>query len=257
MAAPALHRPMDWGRITRPLVAMENRWPSGRSTGWHAHPRGQLLYATEGVMAVHSDAGSWVVPPHRALWMVAGLRHNVTMSGEVLMRTAYIDATAIRRLPAASCVVNVSPLLRELLIEAVRLPMEGALSARDRRLLALLVDELRTCDTLPLHLPLPADERLRSVCSALMEQPDAARSARAWAATIGVGERTLQRLFVQGTGMGFAQWREQARLLAALTAIARGDKLIAVALGCGYASHSAFTAMFRRHFGVPPSVFYR
>lgn len=61
----------------------------------------------------------------------------------------------------------------------------------------------------------------------------------------------------QGTGMGFAQWREQARLLAALTAIARGEKLISVALGCGYASHSAFTAMFRRHFGMPPSVFYR
>ena len=89
-----------------------------------------------------------------------------------------------------------------------------------------------------------------------MRPPDRA-SAAEWAARIGVGERTLQRLFAQGTGMRFSQWREQARLLAALTAIARGEKVIGVALDCGYASHSAFTAMLRRHFGVPPSAFYR
>lgn len=247
---------LDYHDRPRPLVAMENHWPAGSSTGWHTHPRAQLLYATSGVMVVHTDAGSWVVPPNRALWMVAHLRHNVTMSGDVLMRTAYVDATAIARLPRESGVINVSPLLRELLVEAVRLPPGGALSARDKRLIALIIDELRVANTLALHLPMPADTRLQTICRALIAHPDDASSAAAWAASINVGERTLQRLFIQHTGMGFSQWREQARLLAALTSIAQGKKLIEVALDCGYSSHSAFTAMFKRHFGVPPSAFY-
>lgn len=100
--------------LPRPLVVMENRWPRGTSTGWHTHPTGQLLYATEGVMLVNTDAGSWVVTPNRALWMLPRLRHNVTMSGDVLIRTAYIDVSKVPTLPVESGVVNVSPLLRKL-----------------------------------------------------------------------------------------------------------------------------------------------
>ncbi|KOC24391.1 AraC family transcriptional regulator [Comamonas testosteroni] len=248
---------LDFHNHPRPLVAMENRWAAGTSTGWHSHPRGQLLYATEGVMVIHSNAGSWVVPPNRALWMVAGLRHSVTMSGNVLMRTAYVDEAAIKRLPKESCVINVSPLLRELLVEAVRLPVAGVLSPRDKRLIGLLIDELRVSSTVALHLPMPSNDRLRPICNALIERPDDQASATEWAQTIGVGERTLQRLFAKGVGMTFSQWREQARLLAALTAIAQGRKVIDVAMDCGYSSHSAFTAMFRRHFGAPPSAFYQ
>lgn len=116
--------------LPRPLVVMENRWPAGTSTGWHTHPTGQLLYATEGVMLVNTDAGSWVVTPNRALWMLPRLRHNVTMSGDVLIRTAYIDVAKVPTLPLDSCVMNVSPLLRELLVEAVHFTKRGTAGPR-------------------------------------------------------------------------------------------------------------------------------
>ena len=251
------HKHKQFDNLPRALVVMENRWPSGSSTGWHSHPRAQLLYATDGVMVVHSDAGSWVVPPSRALWMVTGLRHNVTMSGDVLMRTAYIDADKIPGLPDGSCVINVSPLLRELLVEAVKISPEGEVAGRDAMLLELLVCEFRVSSAIPLHLPMPDDPRLKTICKALIKRPSDTSSAADWAQSIGIGERTLHRLFTQGTGMTFAQWREQARLLHALRRIAEGDRLIDVAFDCGYASPSAFAAMFRRHFGVPPSAFYR
>lgn len=248
---------LDFHELPRPLVALENTWPAGSSTGWHSHPRGQLLYAIKGVMVVHSEAGSWVVPPNRALWMVTGLRHNVTMSGDVEMRTAYIDAGVIHELPAQTCVINVSPLLRELLVEAVRIPLTREVKARDERLFGLLIDELRVSSTIPLHLPMPGDTRLKTMCQSLMENPSDRSSAGAWADAIGMGERTLHRLFSQETGMTFSQWREQARLLSALKEIAEGKKGIEVAGNCGYSSQSAFSAMFRRHFGVSPSAFYR
>lgn len=249
------HRLFD--NLARPLVVMENRWPTGTSTGWHSHPKGQLLYATEGVMVVHTDAGSWVVTPNRALWMLTGLRHNVTMSGDVVLRTAYIDVAKVSTLPGESCVIHVSPLLRELLIEAARISPAREPAGRDARLIDLLLDEIRTSTVLPLHLPMPRDERLRSICDSLSACPSASASAAAWAASIDVGERTLHRLFIKGTGMTFAKWREQARLLYALERIGNGDKVIDVALDCGYASASAFAAMFKRHFGVTPSSFYR
>lgn len=243
--------------LPRALVVMENFWPAGSSTGWHSHPRGQLLYATQGVMVVHSDAGSWVVPPNRALWIVTGLRHNVTMSGDVLMRTAYIDEEKMPGLPLESCVINVSPLLRELLVEAVRISPNATVQGRDGLLLDLLICEIRVSSSLPLHLPMPFDLRLRSICEALITRPSDASSAADWAQSIHVAERTLHRLFAKETGMTFARWREQARLLHALRRIAEGDKLIHVALDCGYSSPSAFAAMFRRHFKESPSSFYQ
>jgi len=247
----------QFDHLPHPLVVMENRWPGGTSTGWHSHPTGQLLYATEGVMLVNTDAGSWVVTPNRALWMLPRLRHNVTMSGEVLIRTAYIDTAKVSTLPQESCVMNVSPLLRELLVAAVRISPTGELQGRDARLIGLLLDEIRMSPVLALHLPMPQEPRLRQLCHALSAHPAAASGAAEWAASIGVGERTLHRMFVKETGMTFATWREQARLLHALQRIANGDKIIDVALDCGYASPSAFAAMFKRHFGVTPTSFFK
>src|SRR5256885_13439095 len=80
------------------------------------------------------------------------------------MRTAYIDASAFADLPARTCVVNVSPLLRELVVAAVGVPLDYAEGSRDERLMHLLVDELRAAEVLPLHLPLSTDARLRQVC---------------------------------------------------------------------------------------------
>ena len=78
------------------MVAMEVDYPDGATTGWHAHPRDQLLYAIEGVMIVRSAVGFWIVPPSRALWLVAGLEHEVKMSGQVKIRTVFIDTTTIQ-----------------------------------------------------------------------------------------------------------------------------------------------------------------
>lgn len=257
MPTPPARRHLDFGQIQRPTVAMEANWPSGSSTGWHSHPRGQLLYAISGVMVIHSDAGTWVIPPSRALWLAADVHHDVHMSGDVQMRTAYIDASQVGRLPNESCAISVSPLLRELLVAAVRIPMDYPLGGREERLMALLVDEIRVSSTLALHLPLPHDGRVRRICDALLAQPADTATAADWAARVGVGAKTIHRLFVKETGMSFAQWREQARLLLALRRIAEGERIIDIAFDCGYASQSAFSAMFRRHFGAPPSAFYR
>jgi AraC-like DNA-binding protein len=160
-------------------------------------------------------------------------------------------------LPQVSCVIAVSPLLRELIVAAMRVPLDYAPDTRDERLMRLLLDELREVDVLPLHLPMPHEVRLRSICEALVARPDDVSTVEQWARQFGITPKTVHRLFSRETGLTFAQWRQQARLLFALERLARGDRIIDVALDSGYASQSAFTAMFRKHFGVPPSAFYR
>jgi AraC-like DNA-binding protein/quercetin dioxygenase-like cupin family protein len=250
-------RHLDYHATARPMAAMEIDYPSDTSTGLHAHPRAQLLYAIEGVMIVRSAGGAWVVPPNRAVWLVAGLDHEVRMSGAVKIRTVFVDPQAAPNLPRTSCVIAVSPLLRELIVAAMRVPLDYEPDTRDDRLMRLLLDELREVDVLPLHLPLPRDARLRSICETLIAQPDDVSTAEHWARQLNVTTKTIHRLFSGETGMTFGQWRQQARLLFALERLAQGERIIDVALDSGYASQSAFTAMFRRHFGMPPSAFYR
>jgi AraC-like DNA-binding protein len=175
----------------------------------------------------------------------------------VKIRTVFVDPNAASHLPRASCVIAVSPLLRELIVAAVGIPLDYLPDTRDERLMRLLLDELRELDVLPLHLPMPRDARLRRICKALVARPDDASTADQWARRLRVTSKTIHRLFAKETGMTFGEWRQQARLLFALERLARGERIVDVALDSGYASQSAFTAMFRKHFGVPPNAFYR
>jgi AraC-like DNA-binding protein len=241
----------------RGMVAMEVDYPSGASTGRHSHPSAQLLYAIEGVMTVYSEVGTWVVPPNRAVWLVAGLDHEVRMCGDVKIRTVYVDEECVPELPQASCVLVVSDLLRELLIAAMRVPINYAADTRDARLMRLLLDELREFRALPLHLPMPVEPRLGKICKELVARPDDKSTAAHWAHKFGVTSKTIHRLFAQHTGLTFGQWRQQARLLFALERLAQGERVIDVALDSGYTSPSAFAAMFRKHLGAAPNTFYR
>lgn len=248
---------LDFQQSDSPLLALDNHWSDGSATGWHTHPWGQLLYAIRGVMKVQTEAGYYIIPPSRALWMLPGLRHNVTMSGTVEMRTVYLDTTVLSGLPSYSSVIQVSPLLRELLLAAVQLPHHSGETDRAKGIRQLLVDELQTAATLPLHLPLPDHPALHALCQALTHCPSDSRTAAEWAACLNMSERTLHRLFTRETGLSFAHWRDQARLLAALTALAEGRKGLDVAFHCGYTSQSAFVAWFRRQMGSTPAAFYR
>jgi AraC-like DNA-binding protein len=53
--------------------------------------------------------------------------------------------------------------------------------------------------------------------------------------------------------MSFAEWRQQACLLAALPRLAAGERVTAVALDLGYDSPAAFSTMFRRLSGIAPN----
>lgn len=218
--------------------------------GWH-----QLVYAARGVVTVHVAGTRWVVPPQRALWVPAGCSVRFEARGPVALRSLYVRET--RRAPRlGGCrAVNVGPLLRELILHVVA---QGALRRTDAahvRLAGVLLDQLALLPAAPLELPEPRDARARRAATIVR---DAGRrlAAEEVARAAGASRRTLERLFVGETGFSLGRWIERATLLAALERLAAGEPSGAVAAACGYASASAFGAMFRRVLGETPGRYF-
>jgi AraC-like DNA-binding protein len=233
----------------------------------HRHPWSQLAYCSAGVLQVTaqrsehggSDRGdevTYIVPPSRAVWIAPGARHSVHVLEDAQFRTLYIDASATPAGWSGCRVIVVSPLLRELVsaLDARQLARE-----REERLTHLVLDEITHADIHAIGVPMPnaqsADKRLRALCEAVLGAPAQRSTLAEWSAEFGASERTMARLFQGELGMSYQQWRQQAILAHALPMLARGTPVSHVAAASGYASDSAFTAMFRAAMGQPPSKF--
>ncbi|QHE76254.1 AraC family transcriptional regulator [Hydrogenophaga sp. PBL-H3] len=233
----------------------------------HHHPWGQLAYCARGLLqvtVVHTgDADgerspletTTIVPPSRAVWIPPLARHAVTIVESAQLLTLYIDGNAVPAHWSRSRVLVVSPLLREL-VHALNRPQRPAGEA-GQALLTLLLDEMEHADTQPLGVPMPSatggDRRLRNLCEAVMQAPAQHGTLAAWAAHGGASERTLARLFRDELGTSFQRWRQQVVLAHALPMLARGVSVGRVAEASGYASESAFSAMFKSAMGLPPT----
>lgn len=173
--------------------------------------------------------------------------------GGVSTRSLYLEPKAAPRAGTQCEVLTVGALLRQLLLESLDIPAEYDLRGRDGVLMRLLLLEVARASTLPLFAPLPREPRLAALCLGFLQQPQVHVSPRDWAAQLHKSERSFSRLFRQQTGMSFADWRQQACLLAE----GRPVTAVAVALELGYDSPGAFSTMFRKRLGRAPSAFVR
>lgn len=234
----------------------------------HHHPWGQLAYCGSGLLqvtvAAHAPAAALametttIVPPSRAVWIPPGARHAVSMLEASQLYTLYIDPSVVAPDWRHSRVLVVSALLRELVL-GMELPQHAHDEDRQRAISTLVLAEMAHAPTQPLGVPMPdpqrGDRRLRALCEAVLNAPAQHATLAEWATHSGASERTLARLFRDELGTGFQRWRQQVVLAHALPMLARGAPVSQVAAASGYASDSAFSAMFRAALGQPPSRF--
>jgi AraC-like DNA-binding protein len=224
----------------------------GQAIEPHRHSWHQLVYATHGAMEVTTAAHTWLVPSRRAIWVPAGERHAIVALGRTLMQTLYV-ATRRGDVSAQRCgSLDVSDLLRALIVEIARIGQLLASNAAHRRLAGVLLDQIREAPYLELQLPMPSDDRALSTAKAILADPGSKRRFSALARDSASSERTLARIFVQETGMTLARWRAQARFVQAVRGLAGGVTIGEVASEAGYDSTSAFIAAFKRIFGTTP-----
>jgi AraC-like DNA-binding protein len=227
-------------------------YPDGMKLHRHDHPWGQLAFCNCGVMRVVSDAAAWLSPPTRAIWLPAGVAHEIVMKGEVATRFLYICPELAAPLPPQPEVLEVAPLLRELILHILKIRMLHPDRPEQDRLARLLIDLLTQARRIDLVLPLPADRRARALAERLQEAPADPASLAELARHAGASLRTLQRLFPAETGLTLEAWRQKARLIWSITRLSGGASVAAAAFDCGYDSPSAFITAFKRQFGVTP-----
>jgi AraC-like DNA-binding protein/quercetin dioxygenase-like cupin family protein len=238
------------------IATFTRDYPAGHRIRLHFHDRDQLLYASRGVMTVLTGKDTWVVPTYRAVWIPARVVHSITMSGAVAMRALYLKPRLAAALPRSCCVVNVSPLLKELLLHACGSP---ALSRRihwQRHLIDVIVDQLERIQMVPLQLPNPSDSRARRIAAVLLADPGDRRPLEKICGVSGASKRTVERLFQDEIGMTPGKWRQQLRLMQALRLLADGAKVTQAAVDTGYSTPSAFIAMFRKALGRTPKSYF-
>jgi AraC-like DNA-binding protein len=243
----------------RPVRVRARAMPVDSHFEPHRHPWAQLAYCSSGIVQVTSvgeKEATYIVPPSRAVWIAPQQRHAVHVLEAAQFQTLYMDPSVTPPGWSGCRVIVVSPLLRELVLA---LDETGVPPAREAQLTALVLDEIRRADTQALGVPMPSaetgDKRLRALCEAVLADPASRRTLAQWAAQVGASDRTLARLFRDELGLSYPQWRQQATLAHALPLLARGLPVSHVAAASGYASESAFTAMFKAAMGRPPGQF--
>lgn len=236
------------------IFAFEDMFPAGYIDPPHSHTQSQLSFSLSGVMSVVTEDASYILPPDRAIWIPAEKKHEVSCRGKMRFQVVYIDPTL--GTASENCrVFDVSPLVRGLIHEATKFDADYKEEGREERIIQLLLEEIERMPELSVRAIMPNDERLRRVCDAIIATPSDRRDIDAWAKHAGMGRRTFTRLFKEQTGMGLGVWRQQVRLMEAVSRLSSGQSITTVAFEVGYESPSAFASMFQRAFGAPPSTF--
>nr|WP_295771758.1 helix-turn-helix transcriptional regulator [Rhodoferax sp.] len=226
----------------------------------HHHAWSQFTYCASGLMQVTVTQGggmqtTYIVPPTRAVWIPPLVQHRVVVLEDAELRTVDLDPSVTPTGWTDCRVLMVSKLLREL-VHALE---DSVPDPRDDAIMALTVSEMARATTQALGVPMPhpehGDKRLRALCEAVLRDPAEKSQLSEWVAHVGASERTVARLFRDELGTSFQQWRLQAVLANALPQLARGLPIAQVAAASGYASDSAFSAMFKQAMGQAPSHF--
>lgn len=243
----------------RPLLAHARKMQARFSVEPHAHPRSQLIWASDGVFRVASGDNVWIVPPSHAVWIPGDLQHDVVTETEAHFRNLYVDPAVIAArsdLARLGCsVLSLTPLMRELIFRLCDSDLSAPFDPKVRTLCDVALDEIASLPEAPLCLPGGRDPRVVRLTRHLGLHPEDGRPFADLAQMAGASPRNMERLFRRETGLSPRQWRARARLLSAIERLNGGQSSTQIAHALGYSGPSAFVSAFRQQFGQPPQSF--
>lgn len=239
------------------FAGLKYKYEAHLGEGWHYHDVGHLLYAISGTMRVSTRDNIVLLPPTMAAWLPPGIHHRLEPLTSTEMRIIFARPDSLPIKGSESRLLAVSPLLRELILSFVSPSMPYASRRRRTALNEIFSAELAESSEIPLSLPMPSDKRIRPLVDEALENLGEITSISEWARKTPASRKTIERLFLEETGLLPSQWLRQARLIKAVAELAQGCSVSSVALDLGYSTPSSFTYMFRKALGVPPSQFLR
>jgi AraC-like DNA-binding protein len=246
---PAIDLPDNFFMVAGPLRQLSDQFKSP-----HQHCVGQLIGSMKGLLTIGTGSDVLVIPACQAMWMPPNRPHWVRPHGAFDGWVTYVAEGACDSLPREPRIIPFAGLLREALLRAAAWTA-GPVTEAEKHIATVILDELGSASVDSFQLPLPQDARLLKVSSALIDNPADSRDLNAWASVAALSERTLSRRFVVETGLSLKAWRQRARMIRALEMLADGQTITTIAFDLGYATPSAFIALFRRNLGTSPAMY--
>jgi AraC-like DNA-binding protein len=259
LAESANHRPViELRRGGRALGGSYLYEGDALITGWHSHEVHQIEYAIGGVVEVETASAHYLLPPQQAAWIPAGLEHQATMNSDVLTVAVMFDRELVADGGDRARILAVSPLIREMMIYALRWPIDrpdgDAVSDAFFRTLANLVSEALDHEA-PLSLPTSENPIVAAAMAYTKEHLDSVTAAEVGHA-VSVSERTLRRLFHDTLGLSWRTYLLHARMLRAMALLsAPAQSVQETSTAVGFDSLSAFTRAFTQFCGETPSTY--
>jgi AraC-like DNA-binding protein/quercetin dioxygenase-like cupin family protein len=229
-------------------------------TGWHFHDVHEIEYACRGMVEVKTEVGHYLLPPHQAAWIPAGLHHQTTLNAGVQTLAVLFEPRLVPMAGDRVRIIAVSPLLREMMLYSARWPVSRTESGVEadsffQTLGYVVADALD--DEKPLHLPVSSDPVVTAAADFTRAHLDDVTVSDVTRA-VGVSERTLRRIFNAGLGMSWRSYLLRARVLRSMVLLAQPDRsVLEVSIAVGFDDVGAFARSFARHCGETPSAYKR
>ncbi len=237
----------------------KTHYPAGYRSYDHYNKSAQLIYPSHGVMRIETEAGLWVVPHLGACWLPAGQSHIVTTRSAMEMHSVYVSCQiALGRLPKKGTMLSISTLLRALILWVEERPSEDIGKRIHTSTCTALIDHLVVeckSEQRTLRLPILRDTSLAPIESALSNNVTDKTSFSTWASRLSISTRSLSRKFA-AFGMGFVDYRSQAKLFRSIELLADGGTVTNVSHELGYPNASAFIAAFKAATGQTPGKYF-
>ncbi|WP_349268284.1 AraC family transcriptional regulator [Mycolicibacterium parafortuitum] len=229
-------------------------------TGWHSHDVHQIEYALHGVVEVETRSAHYLLPPQQAAWIPAGLEHQAVMNPDVKTVAVMFDRSLIPDAGDRARILAVSPLIREMMIYALRWHIERVRGDETSdgffRTLAALVTEALDHEA-PLSLP-TSDNPIVAAAMDYTKNHLGTVTCEEVSRAVSVSERTLRRLFADSLGLPWRTYLLNARMLRAMALLAAPSQSVQeTATAVGFDSVSSFTRAFAQFCGETPSSYRR
>lgn len=243
--------------IDSPIIGYARSEGAGTGeNGWHSHDAGQLFHVVKGSIAIDTECGTYFAPPERAVWLPPRMAHQTRFLTPTEIRFIYVQYEPAQKLPETAQVIQVTTLLRALILEFMSFPRAETEAGPALRIAEVILDQLTMLPAAPLQLPMPQDKRLRELCEGIVRCPAHIPALGEAADMCATSVRSFERRIKAETGLSYRTWCRQVKLFRALELLAAGRSVSDVSHKLGYEGPSAFVATFRKAFGVTPGRYF-
>ena len=235
-----------------PVIPLMMEVDRAASPAAHAHPRGQLVYASSGIVRVVTPEGTWLSPPTQAVWIPPNISHETYFQSKVTLYSLFIATAGSATLPKKCTVLKVSSLLREMIFRSLKWNDQYKFGDEGFRFMQVLIDEISRSQPTNIDLPSAKDSRLIRVANELITNVKPIPDLDYLAKIACVSSRTLTRLFIKETGLTLGEWNRRLLIQIALNELNQGASVQTVTVNLGYKNASTFIEMFKSVLGVSP-----